>query len=226
MAAPGLVQEIRAALRAAADPTRAPGMQAYMKSAMPYLGVRVPEVRRVVRGALRAWPPSTPEEVREAADDLWSAARYREERYAAAEVTAAKVASGQLPLLPLYRRMIVEGAWWDHVDAVAHRIGDLLRRHPDVLAPLLRGWSIDQDRWLRRSSIIAQLGAKERTDLALLEAVVTVNAEDREFFVAKAIGWALRDFARTDPVWVLALVERLGDRLRPLSRREAVKHLL
>jgi len=93
------------------------------------------------------------------------------------------------------------------------------------MLPLIRGWSKDPDRWLRRSSIICQLRFKERTDVELLTEVIDANLADREFFVRKAIGWALRQYARTDPDWVRAFVLARDGSLSPLSRREAMKHL-
>ena len=84
---------------------------------------------------------------------------------------------------------------------------------------------VDEDRWLRRTSVIAQLLAKDRTDLDLLTTAIDVNLDDQDFFLRKAIGWALRQYARTDPDWVRTFVADRGDRLSPLSRREALKHL-
>jgi 3-methyladenine DNA glycosylase AlkD len=220
-----LIEAIRGELRARADPVRAPGMQAYMKSSMPYLGVPVPNVRRLTRAAAVRFPPRDLNDLRRSAQAIWRTADYREERYAATELTGLRMATGRLELLDLWREMIVTGAWWDHVDAVAHRIGDLLVAHPDHLTPLLRDWSRDPDRWLRRSSIICQLSLKSRTDVPLLQEVILVNAADPEFFVRKAIGWALRDYARTDPDWVRSFVGDHATVLSPLSRREALKHL-
>jgi 3-methyladenine DNA glycosylase AlkD len=119
--------------------------------------------------------------------------------------------------------MITAGAWWDLVDGVSGRIRDLLLEHPAQLRPVLLRWARSPDRWLRRSAVIAQLGAKHRTDTALLTEVILVNAADPEFFVRKAIGWALRDLAKTDPAWVRGFLA--GHELSPLSRREAAKHL-
>ena len=225
-ASPGptdLVAAVHAALRAAADPPRAPAMQAYMRSAQPFLGVRVPEVRRLTGALARERPPSSVAGLREAATALWRGATHREERYAAVALTGLPMARGALDLLPLYEEVITTGAWWDHVDGVAPRIRDLLLAHPGTMAPLLRDWARSPDRWLRRSAVIAQLGAKDRTDTALLAEVVAVNAADPEFFVRKAIGWALRDHARTDPGWVRRFLAE--HELSPLSRREAAKHL-
>lgn len=218
-----LVAAVRAALRAAADPGRAPGMQAYMKSAQPFLGVPVPEVRRLTLALGRAQPPASVPELRAAATALWQGATHREERYAAVALTGLPPARGALDLLPLYEEVITTGAWWDHVDGVAPRIRDLLLTHPATMGPVLRDWARSSDRWLRRSAVIAQLGAKDRTDTELLAEVIEVNAADPEFFVRKAIGWALRDFARTDLDWVRRFLAE--HTLSPLSRREAARHL-
>ncbi|MBY3552714.1 DNA alkylation repair protein [Modestobacter lapidis] len=220
---PDLAVAVRTALRDAADPARAAGMQAYLKSAQPCLGVRVPAVRRMTLALAREQPPSSAAEVRDVATTLWRGAAHREERYAAVALTGLPVARGSLVLLSLYQEVIVTGAWWDHVDGVAPRVRDLLLASPATMTMLLRGWARSPDRWLRRSAVIAQLGAKARTDTALLTEVIEVNAADPEFFVRKAIGWALRDYARTDPGWVRRFLTE--HELSPLSRREAAKHL-
>ena len=217
-----LAAEIREALREAADPVLAPGQQAYMKSAMPFLGVRVPEARRLAAQAARGVADVA--ELRDAALDLWRAAEYREQRYAAQALMALRPLRGLLDLLPVHEEMVRTGAWWDHVDEVAHRLADLLDAHPDELALELRVWAGDEDQWIRRASIIAQLGRKDRVDRALLTDTIEANIADREFFLRKAIGWALREVARTDPDWVRAFVDAHPD-LSPLSRREALKHL-
>jgi 3-methyladenine DNA glycosylase AlkD len=220
-----LVGVIRAGLRAAADPTRAPQMQAYMKSAMPYLGVSLPVTRRITRTAAKEHPPAGPADLTGSAAALWRSAEYREERYAATELTGLRMAAGRLELLPLCTEIIVTGAWWDHVDAVSQRIGAMLLAHPDEVEPLIRSWSTDPDRWLRRTSIICQLAFGGRTDTALLSDVIVPNLQDRDFFIRKGIGWALRQYARTDPDWVRAFVAEHAAVISPLSRREALKHL-
>jgi len=128
-------------------------------------------------------------------------------------------------MLPVYEEIIRNGAWWDLVDGVAHRILDLLRTHRPELERVLRRWSEDPDLWIRRSAIIAQLGAKTATDPELLAAVIEPSLADREFFIRKAIGWALREYSKTDPAWVRQFVERHEAALSPLSRREALRNL-
>ncbi|MGN7861557.1 DNA alkylation repair protein [Microbacterium sp. 22303] len=217
-----LADAIREVLRDAADPALAPGQQAYMKSAMPFLGVRVPDVRRLSREAARGVTDA--DELREAALDLWRGAEHREERYAAQALIALRPLRGRLDLLDVHEEMIRSGAWWDHVDEVAHRLADLLDTHPAELAVELRVWADDEDFWIRRAAIIAQLQRKDRVDHALLSDVIEANLGEDEFFIRKAIGWALRDHARADPDWVRTFVDAHPD-LSPLSRREALKHL-
>ena len=220
-----LVQSIRAALRDNADPERAPRMQAYMKSSMPFLGVPVPTVRRLTRNTERAEPLEYEAARVRVVRTLWNEARYREERYAATELLNTPRARIGVPAgrLTLLERLIVEGAWWDHVDELSHRVGDVLLAHPTVTRARLSEWAVGKDPWLRRSSIISQLGLRERTDLQLLSFAIEASATETGFFLRKAIGWALRDYARTDPEWVRRF---LADRaLSPLSVREATKHL-
>lgn len=221
-----LPAEVRARLRAAADPERAAAMAAYMRSAetgnLPFLGVRRPEVRRIVRAVAAAHPADAETRTAEVRE-LWDGAEVREERYAAQELLALRWSYGRLDLLELHRHMAVTGAWWDHVDEVAHRIGDLAVAHPQEMAPVLRAWSRDPSMWLRRLAILGQLRRRNQVDLDLLAEVIEANLADPEFFVRKAIGWALRDAARHHPDWVRAFVA--GHGLSALSRREALRHL-
>lgn len=221
-----LADTIRGELRAHADPERAAGAAAYMKVAenggLSFLGVRRPEVRRITRAAA-ADHPDTPDALAAVARDLWDSAAYREERYAAQDLLGLPWARGRLDLLGLHRHMALTGAWWDHVDEVAHRIGDLAVTHPQEIAPVLRAWSRDPSMWLRRLAILGQLRRRDQVDLDLLAEVIEANLADPEFFVRKAIGWALRDAARHHPAWVRAFVA--GHDLSALSRREALRHL-
>jgi 3-methyladenine DNA glycosylase AlkD len=220
---PDLVAAVRSALRAAADPSRAPGQQAYMKSALPFLGVRVPEVRRVVRGVVRELGVSEAGPLVAAASTLWDQATHREERYAATALLGLPGVRGDLALAPLYEHMARTGAWWDHVDELAHRVGELHDAHPEPTAALVRAWSVDELLWVRRLAILGQLGRKERTDVDLLAEVIEPNVADQELFIRKAIGWALREAAYVDPGWVRSFVD--AHDLSPLSRREALKRI-
>lgn len=216
---------IRSALQSAADPVRGAGAQAYMKSSMPSLGVRVPEVRRTVKAAAAAHPFASADELRATVLTLWRGAAYREERYAAIDLTGLRLVAADLGMLPVYAEIIRSGASWDLVDGVAHRLCALLQAHRQEVTPVLLAWAEDEDFWFRRASITAQLAAKTHTDTVLLARVIEANLADREFFIRKAIGWALREYAKTDPGWVVGFVERHGQSLSPLSRKEALKNL-
>jgi 3-methyladenine DNA glycosylase AlkD len=222
-----LVDAVREALAAAGDPGRARGAQAYMKSVMPFHGVPVPEVRRIARAQIAAHPLHDRQTWHDTVLELWDGATHREERYAAlALVRSPRAAAYQdVASLELYRHLVVTGAWWDLVDELAHAIGAVLRVAGPPAAAVVRAWSRDDDLWLRRAAILCQLGFGAGTDRELLADCLDVNLADHAFFLRKAIGWALRDLARADPVWVTAFIEAAGDRLSPLSRREATKHL-
>jgi 3-methyladenine DNA glycosylase AlkD len=223
-----LLTRLRAELKRAAIPGKAAGMQAYMKSEMPYHGVPVPLVRRTCREIFRSVDLSTRAKWRARTLGLWNGARFREERYGAIALTGhPKAAVYQTPAaLPLYRELIVGGAWWDYVDDIAsHRIGPILRDHPAPMRPKLLDWSRSPNLWIRRTAILAQLGFKQETDLDLLYACIEPSLDSREFFLRKAIGWALRQYAWTDPAEVARYVRAHESRLSPLSRREALKNI-
>jgi 3-methyladenine DNA glycosylase AlkD len=223
-----LTDTVRRELAAAGDPSRAPAMQAYMKSEMPYYGVRLPDVRRICRPIFAAHPIESAGAFDDTVERLFVGATHREERYAAIELAKHRLYRAyQTPArIPLYRRLIVTGGWWDTVDEIAgDLIGPILMAHPIEVRPIVLGWVTDENLWVRRTSIIAQLGAKQRTDLALLTLAIDANFGDSDFFIRKAIGWALRQYARTDPEWVRAFVADREDQLSGLSKREARKHL-
>ncbi len=222
-----VVEPIRMALEERADPVRAAGQQAYMRSAMPFRGVAVPEVRAAVRPLLAGWAPDRAEweaSIRE----LWDGASYREERYAALALARHRSAREwqRVRLLPLYRHLVVTGAWWDLVDEIAaHLVGGVLEADRGPATPVIRRWAVDDDLWLRRAAVLSQLRHKDRTDTRLLHDVVAVNVDDPSFWLRKAVGWALREYSRTDPEWVRGQVDAFGPRLSALSRREAVRRL-
>lgn len=223
-----LIGALRSELAAAADPAKAPQMQAYMKSAMPYYGVNAPGLRRITRAVFDARPLDGVDRWRDTVLALWRGAKFREERYAAIALTGHRLyREHQTPAaLAIYDEMIVTGAWWDYVDEVAiHRIGPLLGAHRDAINPVMLAWSADDDLWRRRTSIICQISMRGDADRELLHHCIEANVGDRDFFIRKAIGWALRTLAWVSPDEVVAYVDQLGDQLSPLSRREALKNV-
>jgi 3-methyladenine DNA glycosylase AlkD len=203
-------------------------MQAYMKSEMPYHGVPLPLVRKTCREIFRDADIATMAKWRTLTLALWTGAKFREERYAALALTGDRRAdSYQKPsALPLYKDLIVSGAWWDYVDDIAsHRIGPILKKYPDPMKRKMLAWSRSPNLWIRRTSILAQLGFKNETDLELLYACIAPSLDSSEFFLRKAIGWALRQYAWIDPTEVKRYVRAHRGRLSPLSEREALKNI-
>lgn len=220
--------DLLARLVAAGDPSRAEGQQAYMKSTVPFHGVRVPEVRRIATAVARDHPFTGRDEWTDEVLTLWRSATHREERYAAAHLAFVGPCRRWLDgdALPMIDEMIVTGAWWDHVDELAGRhLGLMLRQDPARVRPVVWRWATDDDLWRRRSAIICQLRSKDETDLELLTHAIAASTASPEFFLRKAIGWALRQHAKVDPDWVVAYVDRHVDDLSDLSRREALKNL-
>jgi 3-methyladenine DNA glycosylase AlkD len=215
-----MIEAIRRELAARANPAKAPDMQAYMKSEMPFLGVQKPGRVEIARTVFAAHPLDGFAAWRDTILSLWREATYREERYLAIALAGDPRYREHrtMAALPLYEELIVTGAWWDLVDEVAVRlVGEL------DLGSFLREWAVDADMWKRRTAIIAQITRKGRTDAELLFDCIEPNRADREFFIRKAIGWALREYSKVDP----EAVERYcaTHELSPLSRREALRRL-
>lgn len=219
------VEFVTESLRAQADPAKASGMQAYMKTDMPFYGVQKPGREPIARQLVADFPPSDRAEYEALVLGLWGLP-HREEKYLALEVARRHRAFVDSASLPLYRRLIVEGGWWDFVDEVAtHLIRDLTLREPETTWPEVDTWIESSDMWLRRSAIICQVGAKDRTDSRRLFTYCEARMHEEEFFIRKAIGWALREYARTAPDAVARFAGTNRDRLSALSYREATKHI-
>lgn len=228
-AARALAAELRSALETAGDPRRAVRQQAYMKSEMPFAGVATPGLRKIAVEVFSAHPQPSQAQWQQAILTLWRGAKYREERYAAIGLARAKPyqAFRTPTACPMFEEMIVTGAWWDYVDEIAiNLIGELLRDHADFMRGVLLDWTRDADLWRRRSAIIAQLKFKADTDLELLLAAIEPAMGSTEFFLRKAIGWALREHSKTDPAFVIDFVTRNAAALSGLSKREAFKVML
>lgn len=215
----------RAALADAADPAKAPAMQAYMKTEMPFYGVQAPARRLIARDLARRFAPTSPDAYAQTVRALWSGPS-REEKYLALDLAMRFRTFIDAEQMPLYEQLVREGAWWDLVDGVATRlVGGALARDRAALWPTIDAWIDDDDLWIRRTSILCQLEHEAATDADRLLRYCLERAHERAFFIRKAIGWALREYARTDPDAVVDFLRTYEDRLSGLSFREASKHL-
>lgn len=216
-----LLQSLRAELKVVAVAEHAGPMAAYVKTTQPFLGVKATPRRAIVRALAKAHKPRSREEYEAQVAGLW-AGEYREEQYAALDWAMRFKPFIVSASLPLYERLIQQGQWWDTVDLIAiHLVGGV--EDPDALLPLLDSWIDDDNMWVRRSAIIAQNNRKDRTDWARLQRYCLQHCGDKEFFIRKAIGWALRDHSRINAQGVADFITEHKGKLSGLSYREAAK---
>ncbi|MDQ6657586.1 MAG: DNA alkylation repair protein [Actinomycetota bacterium] len=227
-----LIDEVRAVLTAGADPERAIKQQAYMRSEMPYRGLSLPVLRLALRPLLTTHRLPDRADWEATVRRLWDQAEFREERYAAMTLIGHRLYAQWLPelaTLPMLRHLVETGAWWDYTDEIAQKyVGAVLGANQATMKETMRCWAVDDHMWVRRTAILAQLGFRADTDRHLLLDCIEPNLADREFFIRKAIGWSLRQYARSGEAaadWVRGVVDGYRDRMSGLSRREALKHL-
>jgi 3-methyladenine DNA glycosylase AlkD len=219
------VAYVRVGLEGRANPEKASGMQSYMKTDMPFYGVQKAGRTQITRGLVKDFVPDDAVAYRDLVLALWNQPS-REEKYMALSVARHFNEFVAPDEFPLYRRLIVEGAWWDFVDEVATKlIRSLVLGYPDESWPVVDPWIDDDDMWLRRTAIICQVGLKENTDPDRLFRFCQMRMDEREFFIRKAIGWSLREYAKTDREAVAGFAMKHRDELSGLSFREATKHI-
>lgn len=220
-----VVTLVKESLTAIANPDKAREMQAYMKTEMPFYGVQKAGRAPIIRRIREEFRPHDRDEYEALVLALWNLP-HREEKYLAQGVATSFPEFIVPDSLPLYEMFIVDGAWWDFVDETAtHTIRELVLEFPEEVWPIVDRWNDAEDMWLRRASIICQIGAKERTDRDRLFAFCAARMHEVEFFIRKAIGWALREYAKTDPDAVARFVLEHREMLSGLSYREATKHI-
>ena len=221
----GLNEDARSLLGAEADPERAENMAAYLKTDMAFYGVSSPVRRGLVKKLAADHRPRTNEEYRTQVIGLWEQP-HREEKYLAIDWAKRHRAFISFDNIDLYEQMTVEGGWWDLVDDIAaNLVGGVVRSDLDRMRPILERWLASGDMWLRRTVLICQLKSRESTDIDLLFDACARTAHETEFFIRKAIGWALRQHSKVEPHAVHHFVEQHHDELSGLSLREATKYL-
>ncbi len=216
---------VAAELSKRADPEKAIGMAAYMKTNMPFYGVQKKGRTEVLRAVKERFPVIDNGSYRAIVSALWQQP-HREEKYLAISVAKANRRFIRSENLDLYRKLIVEGAWWDFVDDVAaHCVGLVHLEERPVMAPIIESWVDDEFMWLRRTALISPLKHKSATDYENLFDHCLRRAHEKEFFIRKAIGWTLREYAKTEPDRVSRFLLEHRDRWSGLTFREAAKHL-
>lgn len=218
------VERVRAALAEVADPAQAPAMAAYMKHQFSFLGIASAPRRAAQKAVLDELASASGDELIAFAQACW-AQEPRELQYVASDALRRHHRNLQPEHLPALAELITTKPWWDTVDTLAaNTVGPLVARHPE-LSSVMDAWIESDDIWLARTAILHQLLYKDRTDPVRLFAYATRRAADTEFFIRKALGWALRQYARTDPDAVRAYVSTHAEQLSGLTKREALKRI-
>lgn len=214
------VRQPRETLEPRRNPARAAAMARYMKDRFPFPGLERPEHQAVTKPLLARVKGEVDEPwLSQTARLLWALPE-GEFPYAACELLTAN-RNALSPRLAAAEKLLTEKSWWDGVDMLSGGlVGPLVLRFPQLKAEM-GGWSRHENFWLRRSALIHQLSYQVQTDAERLLGYRLDNAPDKEFFIRKGIGWALRQYARTDRAAVYAFVERHRDKFAPLTVREA-----
>jgi 3-methyladenine DNA glycosylase AlkD len=204
------------------DPDAAVAMAAYMRDQFAFAGIQTPTRRALAREVLAGREPPSERELVRVARACWKRPE-REYQYFACDYLVKYAKRCSPRLLGDLRWLVTHKSWWDTVDALAKTVGDLVRTH-DVLRADMDQWVDDDNFWIARVAIIHQLGFKGATDADRLFGYCTRRAADTEFFIRKAIGWALREYSKTDPDAVRTYVAAHPE-LSPLSKKEALRRI-
>lgn len=219
-----IVSFFRTELKKLADPVKSAQMKAYMKNVQDFYGVPSPQRREILKEGMTRYPITTFKDYKDVTWELWNGT-YREDRYMALDLSRKLKKFRIDDAMPLFVRMLKQSDNWDLVDELSvHQIGEmfLTNRKHEALA---KKWATDKNFWLRRASILVHHNHRKKTNLPLLEKTIVRMMHEKEFFIRKAIGWILRQYAKTDPKWVLRFVKTHEHELSGLSKREALKHL-
>ena len=209
-------------LEVAKDSEKAGSMEAYMRHQFPFLGIAGPERNALYK---KYFPEAKKTKIIDwdFVDTCWEK-EPREYQYVAANYLKAMQSYLTENDLPKLERLVVTKSWWDTVDILDRVVGSLVYDHPE-LEEIIFKWSLSDNIWLRRVAIDHQLLRKEKTNVQLMEKILLHNLNQTEFFINKAIGWALRDYSKTNPAWVACFIEKNKERMADLSIKEASKYL-
>ena len=197
-------------------------MSKYMLNKFEYIGIKTPERRKIFKNFFKEY--KNEEKIDwEFVNKCWEN-KYREFQYVAADYLKNMKDKLTIDDIPKLKQFILKKSWWDTIDNLDMTIGALALKDSNVNKILLE-WSLDENIWLRRIAIDHQLLRKEKTNTELLEKILKNNLGQAEFFINKAIGWALRDYSKTNPKWVKNFIEKNKEKMAKLSIKEASKYL-
>jgi 3-methyladenine DNA glycosylase AlkD len=197
-------------------------MKKYMKDHFPFLGIKSPLRKELEKQFFKETGILKEDFNKDFVIGLWEKDE-REYQYTAITYMGKFIKKLPKDIFPFLERLITTKSWWDSVDSIAPLVGELAQKYPEVIEETIDSWSVDDNFWLRRSAILFQLKYKQQTNEDLLYDYIVKNADSKEFFIQKAIGWALREYSKTNPVSVKTFIK--GNKLAPLSVREGSKYV-
>lgn len=220
---PKYLNELKKLFSISANPEQRDGMKAYMLNQFDFYGIKTPERDKIVKAYIKANPLKTIEEVNGIARKMW-AFKEREWQYAAIDVFRYHHPLWEEQVIDLIESCLTTKSWWDTVDGIGSDwIPVYFSSYPNQIIPVTERWNQSDNIWLQRSSILFQRSYKKNTNTHLLAKYILQHQLSNEFFIQKAIGWALREYSKTNPAWVKSFVE--SHDLAPLSKREALKKM-
>lgn len=218
-----MIEELKISFEKYSDSDRAVRMAAYMKDKFEFYGIPSPTRKSIQNEVFSKYSIKDSKELESVILQLWDLDQ-REFIYAAIDLAARNRKVWAPELIVVFEKLLISKSWWDSVDGMTSNcIAPFFKKFPDSKNEWIEKWRIDGNMWLNRVSIIHQLGLKNQTDTDLLTLCILTHSSSKEFFIQKAIGWALRQYAKFNPEWVLNFVE--VNPLKSLSKREAVKNI-
>jgi 3-methyladenine DNA glycosylase AlkD len=215
------INELQEKFLLLANPEHAQGAEAYMKNLFKFYGIYTNERRNISSDYIKEVGILTSKELEKTVKALWKMP-YREYQYVGLELIAFHKKHWDENIINLVEFCLVNKSWWDTVDNIATLIlGPYFKLFPHQIIPVTGKWNTADNFWLQRSSIMFQKAYKKNTDTTLLSQYILNCNSSKEFFIQKAIGWALREHSKTDAAWVLEFVA--NNQLAPLSKREAIR---
>lgn len=200
-------------------------MKSYMKNQFGFLGIKSPERKALLREFIKENGVPEGEELKEVITLMWDDP-YREMQYAAMGILEKWLRKMEASFLPFLEKLIMEKSWWDTVDWIAAKAcGMYFLKYPEKILPVTKTWNQSDNIWLQRTSILFQLKYKAQTDFDLLKKYILNRADSKEFFIRKGAGWALREYAKTNPEAVADFVKKNKSVLSNLTIKEALKHI-
>ncbi|WP_245917539.1 DNA alkylation repair protein [Bacillus canaveralius] len=198
-------------------------MEKYMRNQFPFLGIKTPERNQLAKEFFHKTNLLKEPFNEEFVLKLWIEPE-REYQYVALDYIGKSLKKLDKEQMPFFEQLITTKSWWDTVDMLAPKpVGKIAAEHPGMIEEYLEGWANGENLWLRRSALLFQLKYKNKTNAQLLYRYISLNAESKEFFIQKAIGWALREYSKTNPDSVQQFID--NQPLAPLSVREGSKYL-